>query len=153
MSLECVKVAGTVPQEMKINRRLFQKATKRTVAVKVLPPAMHLSEKAKMRFEREVDLAASLRHPNIVTIYDSGIAEGQYYYAMEFIEGDPLDKYVQSRKLTTHEIMRLFNKVSAAVAYAHQRGVIHRDLKPGNILVDSEGEPHVLDLTRPSPLL
>ncbi len=125
--------------------KAFQKATKRTVAVKVLPPSRHLSEKAKMRFEREVDLAASLRHPNIITIYDSGIAEGQYYYAMEYIDGNPLDKYVQSKKLSNHEIMKLFKKVSGAVAYAHQRGVIHRDLKPGNVIVDADGEPYVLD--------
>ncbi|MHC4281081.1 MAG: serine/threonine protein kinase, partial [Planctomycetota bacterium] len=86
-----------------------------------------------------------LKHPNIVTIYDSGITRGQYYFAMEYIDGKPLDKFVQYEKLSLRQTMELFNKVCSAVAYAHQRGVMHRDLKPGNILVDANGEPHILD--------
>lgn len=122
-----------------------QKATKRIVALKVLMQGPHASMRAQYRFEREVDLAASLQHPNIVTIYDSGIAQGQYYFAMQYIEGKPLDEYVESEKLSVRQIMELFNKVCSGVAYAHQRGVMHRDLKPGNILVDDNGEPHILD--------
>ncbi|MHC4632469.1 MAG: protein kinase domain-containing protein, partial [Planctomycetota bacterium] len=122
-----------------------QKATKRTVALKVLLQGPHASMRAQYRFEREVDLAASLQHPNIVTIYDSGIAKGQYYFAMQYVEGKPLDEYVESEKLSVHQIMGLFEKVCSGVAYAHQRGVMHRDLKPGNILVDADGEPHILD--------
>ena len=125
--------------------KAIQKATKRTVALKVLLQGPQASARAQYRFEREVDLAASLQHPNIVTIYDSGIAQGQYYFAMQYIEGKPLDEYVQSEKLSTRQIMELFNKVCSGVAYAHQRGVMHRDLKPGNILVDANGEPHILD--------
>ncbi len=125
--------------------KAYQKATKRIVAVKVLLQELHASERAQFRFEREVDLAASLRHPNIVTIYDSGIAHGQYYYAMEYIEGKSLDDFVKIRELSTRPIMELFNKICQAVAYAHQRGVMHRDLKPGNIMVDDDGEPHILD--------
>jgi serine/threonine protein kinase len=122
-----------------------QKATKRTVALKVLLQGPHASTRAQYRFEREVDLAASLQHPNIVTIYDSGIAKGQYYFAMQYIEGRPLDEYVESEKLSVRQIMELFEKVCSGVAYAHQRGVMHRDLKPGNIMVDAKGEPHILD--------
>ena len=122
-----------------------QKATKRTVALKVLLQGPHASTRAQYRFEREVDLAASLQHPNIVTIYDSGIAKGQYYFAMQYIEGKPLDEYVESEKLSVRRIMELFEKVCSGVAYAHQRGVMHRDLKPGNIMVDTKGEPHILD--------
>jgi len=125
--------------------KAYQKATKRIVVVKVLMQGPHTSDRARYRFEQEVDLAANLKHPNIVTVYDSGIAQGQYYYAMEYIEGKPLDRYVRSKELSIRQIMVLFGKVSSAVAYAHQRGVMHRDLKPGNILVDDEGEPHVLD--------
>ncbi len=125
--------------------KAYQKATKRIVAVKVLLQELHASERAQFRFEREVDLAAGLRHPNIVTIYDSGIAHGQYYYAMEYIDGTALDNYVKTNELSTREIMELFNKICSAVAYAHQRGVMHRDLKPNNILVDGDGEPHILD--------
>ncbi|MHC4737857.1 MAG: protein kinase domain-containing protein [Planctomycetota bacterium] len=125
--------------------RATQKATKRIVALKVLLQGPHASVRAQYRFEREVDLAANLRHPNIVTIYDSGIAQGQYYFAMEYIDGKPLDEYVQSEKLSLRRTMEVFSKVCSAVAYAHQRGVMHRDLKPGNILVDADGEPHILD--------
>jgi serine/threonine protein kinase len=64
---------------------------------------------------------------------------------MEYIDGKPLDKFVQYEKLSLRQTMELFNKVCSAVAYAHQRGVMHRDLKPGNILVDANGEPHILD--------
>ncbi|UCF43583.1 MAG: protein kinase [Planctomycetota bacterium] len=122
-----------------------QKATKRTVAVKVLSQGPHASPRARYRFEREVELAASLRHPNIVTIHDSGIARGQYFFAMEYIQGKPLDQYAQAEKLSVRETMEIFNKVCSAVMYAHQLGVMHRDLKPGNILVDTKGEPHILD--------
>jgi serine/threonine protein kinase len=125
--------------------KAIQKATKRVVALKVLLQGAQISLPAQYRFEREVDLAASLQHPNIVTIYDSGIAKGQYYFAMQYIEGKPLDKYIQSEKLSIRQTMELFNHVCSAVAYAHQRGVMHRDLKPGNILVDADGQPHILD--------
>jgi serine/threonine protein kinase len=125
--------------------KAIQKAAKRIVALKVLLQGPQASLPARYRFEREVDLAASLQHPNIVTIYDSGIDKGQYYFAMQYIEGKTLDEYIRSEELSIRRIMELFNKVCSAVAYAHQRGVMHRDLKPGNILVDTDGEPHILD--------
>jgi len=125
--------------------KAVQEATHREVAIKVLLQGPYASNNAQLRFEREVDLAAHLRHPNIVTIYDSGIAKGQYFFAMEYIQGKPLDKYVRAEKLSLRDTMILFNKICAAVTYAHQHGVMHRDLKPGNIMVDAEGEPHILD--------
>jgi serine/threonine protein kinase len=125
--------------------KAIQKATKRTVAVKVLSQGPHASPRARYRFEREVELAANLQHPNIVTIHDSGIARGQYYFAMEYVKGRPLDEYVRAENLPVRETMEIFNKVCSAVMYAHQLGVMHRDLKPGNILVDANGEPHILD--------
>lgn len=124
--------------------KAIQKATKRLVAVKVLQ-GMQMSGRSQFRFEREVDLVANMQHNNIVTIYDSGIAQGQYYYAMEYIVGSPLDSYVKKNELSTLKIMELCGKVCSAIAYAHQRGVIHRDLKPDNILVDAAGEPRILD--------
>ncbi|MCP4708153.1 MAG: serine/threonine protein kinase [Planctomycetes bacterium] len=124
--------------------KAIQKATKRLVAVKVML-GMQMSGRNQMRFEREVDLVANMQHKNIVTIYDSGIAQGQYYYAMEYIVGSPLDNYVKKNELPTRKTMELFGKVCSAIAYAHQRGVIHRDLKPDNILVDADGEPRILD--------
>jgi len=125
--------------------KAFQKATKRVVAVKVLLQGSHTSARHQYRFEREVKLAASLHHSNIVTIHDSGVSEGQYFYVMEYVDGKSLDDYVKSNDLSVKEIMALFEKVCSASAYAHQRGVMHRDIKPGNILVDDDGEPHMLD--------
>jgi serine/threonine protein kinase len=125
--------------------KALHKATKTKVALKVLPPGLHSSTKARNRFEQEVELIASLNHPNIVAIRDSGISKGQYYFSMEYIHGQPLYKYVVSKNLSIQDSLILFEKICDAVAHAHQRGVIHRDLKPANIIIDERGEPHVLD--------
>lgn len=122
-----------------------QLATRRTVAVKVLLEGPFAGERAKWRFEREVKLIAALKHPNIVIIHDSGIIRGRYYFAMDYVRGQPLDTHVRLATLSVRPIVRLFKQVVAAVAYAHRRGVIHRDLKPSNILVSEEGIPCVLD--------
>ena len=122
-----------------------QESTKRQVALKVLLDGAFASATARRRFEREVELAALLSHQNIVTVLESGIARGQYYFAMQYIDGEPLDKYVSKRALSVRDTLRLFVKTCDAIHYAHRRGVIHRDLKPSNILVDSTGEPHILD--------
>lgn len=125
--------------------KAVHKATKMKVALKVLPPGMSASAKTRRHFELEVELAASLNHPNIVAIRDSGIAKGQYYFSMEYVHGRALDRYVNSEQLSFREKIKLFTKVCDAMTHAHQRGVIHRDLKPSNILVDDRGEPRVLD--------
>ncbi len=125
--------------------KAVQKSTKRVVAVKVLLQGTEAPKIARYRFEKEIELAASLKHSNIVTIFDSGIAQGLYFYAMEFIDGVQLDDYVQRNGFSVREIMELFLQVVAGVSYAHQKGVIHRDLKPGNILVDTSGKAHILD--------
>jgi len=120
-------------------------ATKTNVAIKVLLPTLLASARARYYFEREAELIASLDHPNIVSIRDSGIIHHQYYFVMQFIEGQPLERYVRSEKLSFRETVILFNKICAAISYAHQQGIIHRDLKFANILVDQRGEPHILD--------
>lgn len=125
--------------------RALQLSTHREVALKVLSTGTFASEKARLRFEREVELTARLEHPNIARIYDSGLNKGVYYYTMALFEGKPLDKYIQDSKLTHREIFELIHNVCQGVQYAHQRGVIHRDLKPSNIIVTSDGEPHILD--------
>lgn len=129
-----------------------QAGTKRQVALKVLLEGPFASEAARKRFEREVELAASLRHPNIVTILESGMAAGRSYFAMEYIDGLRLDRYVAQRRPPRADVLQLFETVCLAVNFAHQRGVIHRDLKPPNILVDEGGEPHVLDFGLAKPL-
>jgi len=120
-------------------------ATKTNVAIKVLLPTLLASARARYYFEREAELIASLDHPNIVSIRDSGIIHHQYYFVMQFIEGQPLERYVRSEKLSFRETIILFNKICTAISYAHQQGIIHRDLKFANILVDKRGEPHILD--------
>jgi len=125
--------------------RATQLGTKRTVAVKVLLEGPFASETARRRFEREVELAAALNHPHIVAILDSGVSRGRYFFVMEFIEGERLDRYLGKAQASLRETLALFEQVCEAIQFAHQRGVIHRDLKPSNILVDAEGRPRILD--------
>jgi serine/threonine protein kinase len=125
--------------------RAVQLGTHREVALKVMGPQAFGSEKARSRFEREVELAARLEHPNIARIYDSGLHHRLYYYAMELIDGQRLDEYVKQHGLTQRQILELMEIVCGAINHAHQKGIIHRDLKPSNILVSEDGQPHVLD--------
>lgn len=122
-----------------------QLSTHRTVAVKVLLEGPFASEQSRWRFEREVHLVAALRHPNIVVIHESGIADGRYYFVMEYVRGEPLDTHLRLTRPPVRALIGLFLQVCEAVAYAHRRGVIHRDLKPGNILVAEDGSPCILD--------
>jgi serine/threonine protein kinase len=122
-----------------------QKSTRRKVALKVLLAGPFSSRDSRLRFEREVALASNLHHPNIVPIYDSGESDGRFFYAMEYVRGLPLNKFVQTHDLAPNAVLAIFAKVCGAVSHAHQRGVIHRDLKPSNILVDEAGEPRILD--------
>ncbi len=130
--------------------RAWHEPTRREVALKMLLHGGFATPMQQARFEREVELAAALRHPNVVTIYDSGrTADGRPYLAMELVDGAPLDEFVTGRPIV--ELLRLFIKICDGVQYAHQRGVIHRDLKPSNILVDAAGEPRILDFGLAKP--
>ncbi len=122
-----------------------RKTTHRDVALKVMHQGPFSGPAELARFELEVQILGQLRHPNIVGIHDSGTAAGNFYYVMDYIDGQRLDEFVRARSLSIPDTLRLFIRICDAVAAAHLRGVIHRDLKPGNILVDAEGEPHVLD--------
>ena len=124
----------------------LQKTTKRKVAIKVLSHGLHASKTARKRFEREIELVAALKHPNIISIFHSGTTkEGLQFYVMDYVRGLSLTEFVRAAKLTLEDALKLFMKVCGAIQYAHQRGVMHRDLKPSNILVDTEGTPKVLD--------
>ena len=123
----------------------LQLSTRREVALKLMSKEALASENARARFEREVQLAARLQHPNIAVIYDSGLHHGAYYYAMERIDGMPIDRYVKAQSLSHRQILKLMLTACEALQHAHQRGVMHRDLKPSNILVTSDGQPHILD--------
>jgi len=133
--------------------RAVQKSTGREVALKVLGRAGLGSDKGRARFEREVGLASRLEHPHIARVYESGLYHGFYYYAMELVDGLPLDEHVQTHRLTERQILVLVHSVCKAVQHAHQRGVIHRDLKSSNILVTADGQPHVLDFGLAKALL
>jgi tetratricopeptide (TPR) repeat protein len=125
--------------------KAVQRPTQRTVAVKVLLDGPLASQQQRQRFAREVELISRLEHANIVRLYDSGIVRGRPYFAMEYVEGVPIDDYVLLHSLPTADVVRLFVAVCGAVSHAHQQGIIHRDLNPSNILVDLEGIPRILD--------
>ncbi len=122
-----------------------QKSTGRDVAIKVLHEGPFGGPADISRFEREVQVLAQLRHRNIVTVHDSGVASGRYYFVMDFIDGRRLDEYLAGEPRPVAEVLRMFVKICDAVHAAHVLRIVHRDLKPGNILIDAHGEPHVLD--------
>ncbi len=127
--------------------RALQESTQRHVAIKVLRDT-ELADAADLaRFQQEVRILGRLRHANIVRIYDSGVVAGRVHYVMDYIPGRPYDAYLREARprLTRSDILRQFVKICDAVNAAHVRGIIHRDLKPGNIRVDDDGEPCVLD--------
>jgi serine/threonine protein kinase/tetratricopeptide (TPR) repeat protein len=125
--------------------RAIQLSTDRDVAIKVPRLGSVTSERARIRFEREIELAARLKHPNIARIYDSGVDQGQYYYVMDFVDGLNLDEYVRQNKLTHRQILEVVRTICQAVQHAHQNRVIHRDLKPSNIIITEDGHPYVVD--------
>ena len=123
-----------------------QLSPRRMVALKVLLHGHSSNDADRLRFKREAAVVALLDHPNIVPIIESGETDsGELYYTMPLVEGVPLDAYVKEHRLPLRDILRLFSRVCAGVHAAHQRGAIHRDLKPGNILVNQAGRPQVLD--------
>lgn len=137
---------GVVYEALQVN-------TKRKVALKVLLEGRHASSSARRRFLREIELIAQLRHPNVIEIFEAGrTPDGQPYYVMDYVRGEPLHKHIRKHELPLNRVLRLFVQVCDAVQYAHQRGIIHRDLKPSNVLVDADGTPKVLDFGLAKPL-
>jgi len=118
---------------------------KQQVALKIVRSELG-AEFTTSRFKNERQILASLNHPNIAKILDGGATpDGVPYFVMELVEGQRLDEYCDVRKLATTERLNLFLQICAAVQYAHQRLIIHRDIKPGNVLVNAEGAPKLLD--------
>jgi serine/threonine-protein kinase len=115
------------------------------VALKLLRNRI-ASEGEIRRFQQERQILANLQHPNIARILDGGVADdGRLFYVMEFVEGIPIDRYCDERRLSVEERLKLFERLCAAVHHAHQNLVVHRDIKPGNILVTADGTPVLLD--------
>ena len=125
--------------------RARQKSLNRTVALKVLRTGHWTKQPRLKRFRLEAETAASLDDPNIVPIYEIGECEGSCYFSMKLVEGAPLDHLIRRELLPIRRTAELIAKLARAVHYAHQRGILHRDIKPGNILVDAKGEPHLTD--------
>ena len=125
-----------------------QDQPRRTVALKVIKPGMASPELLR-RFAQESQALGRLQHPGIAQIYEAGTADTGYgpqpYFAMEFIRGETLRDYAAKHSLPTRQRLDIIARVCDAVQHAHQRGLIHRDLKPGNILVDETGQPKILD--------
>ena len=126
--------------------RALQVSTKRVVALKVMLAAWFASRSARKRFQREIELAARFQHPRIVRVLESGLTStGHPYYAMDFIEGVHLDRWLAVARPDVQNTLRLLAEICEGVEHAHEKGVIHRDLKPANVLVDADGKPHILD--------
>jgi len=125
--------------------RARQRLTKRDVAIKLLLDGPIASRRQRDRFAREVELVSRIQHPNIVTLHDAGVVRGRQYFAMQFVDGLPIDDYVLLHEPDVRRIVEMSQTVCRAVGAAHQHGIIHRDLKPSNILVDETGTPYVLD--------
>ena len=125
--------------------RARQKSLNRIVALKVIGLGQWATKAHLKRFRLEAEAAASLDHPCIVPIYEVGERDGQCYFSMKFVEGGQLDEVVRRSPMSIRQAVELIAKVARTVHYAHEHGILHRDIKPGNILLDGKGEPHLTD--------
>jgi peroxiredoxin len=125
--------------------RARQKSLNRVVALKLILAGRLATRDQVRRFRIEAEEAGKLDHPNIVPIHHVGEEQGHHYFTMKLIEGGSLTSQVRRFATDPAAACRLVSTVARAVHYAHQRGTLHRDLKPGNILLDADGEPHVTD--------
>jgi len=126
--------------------RAMDRQLDRPVALKVLFPELSVDKTFVERFRREAQAAANLSHPNIVPVFDWGEDDGTYFIVMEFVDGRPLSAVLRDpQRLPPGQIAQIGASVAAALAFAHRHGVVHRDVKPGNVLITPEGEVKVTD--------
>src|SRR4051794_12085366 len=125
--------------------RARQKSLNRIVALKVIGLGHWATEAHLKRFRFEAEAAARLEHPGIVPIHEVGERDGSCYFSMKFIEGGQLDEVAKKTPMSIRQAVELIAKVARTVHYAHEHGILHRDIKPGNILLDGKGEPNLTD--------
>jgi serine/threonine protein kinase/TolB-like protein/Tfp pilus assembly protein PilF len=125
--------------------RARQKSLNRTVALKIIVLGHWATARHLKRFRLEAEAAASLNHPSIVPIHEIGERDGCCYFSMNLIEGGQLDEAVRREAISIRRAAELIAKLARTVHYAHEHGILHRDIKPGNILLGKEGEPHLTD--------
>ena len=117
----------------------------RDVAIKVLPESMARDKERVLRFEREAKLLASLNHPNIAQIHGFEESEGKKFLVLEYVEGETLSQRLRRGALPVEDALEVGKGIAEALESAHEKGVMHRDLKPGNIMVSPDGSVKVLD--------
>jgi serine/threonine protein kinase/lipoprotein NlpI len=117
----------------------------RQVALKFLPATLAYDQEAKTRFTREAQAAAALNHPNIIHVYEVGQFHGRPYFAMEYVSGDPLHRFAHDDPLSVEKVVEMMIQLCEGLAEAHSHGVVHRDIKADNIVVDKKGRPRILD--------
>ncbi|HEX8851621.1 MAG TPA: protein kinase [Gemmatimonadaceae bacterium] len=147
------RLSGTYDVERELGRggmavvlRAVERELQRPVALKVMPPQLALSPESAERFKREARMTASLEHPNVIPIYRVGDADGLFYIAMKLVEGRAVDDIIRDQgALPIPAVIAIFRGAAAGLAAAHERGIIHRDVKGGNILVDADGRVLVTD--------
>ena len=118
--------------------KAYQPSLDRFVAVKILPPFQNQQAEANGRFQREARAIATLNHPNILPVYDFGQTEQCTYLVMRYVEGGRTLKTLMAEPLNLSQMADLIEQIAAALGYAHSQGIIHRDVKPGNVLMDKE---------------
>ncbi len=137
---------GTVyeAQQMRMDRR---------VALKILKPEYSKDKEFSHRFLQEARLSARLRHPNIITVHDAGSDGGLYFLTMELVQGDPLDEIIERQRiLPVRDALEITSRISEALEHANDHQMIHRDVKPGNIILDQRGTPRLCDMGLAHPL-
>jgi len=130
---------------MAVVYKATQLSLNRPVAIKTLPKHLASSPAFVTRFNREAGALAALNHPNIINIIDRGVEQDLYYFVMEFVDGEDLQARLKRERPSPAEAVQILRQVLAALDYAHKRGVIHRDIKPGNIMIDRNGTVKVTD--------
>ncbi len=131
---------------MGIVYQAHDRVLQRTVAIKVLPPQLTIDAELVSRFQREAIASANLRHPHIVTVYDVGQQDGEYFIIMEHLKGDTLEQWLaQHGPMPVAQVSQVLDQVAGALDHAHSRGIIHRDVKPSNIMLDAQGRAVLMD--------